>query len=63
MRRNKFGRIPELKQQNVTAGGVALLKDNDRFIYYLVSKNDTYKQPTYADLHSSLHAMKEHMVI
>lgn len=62
--RDTYGRIPELRSQNVKAGGVAVLTDADRrFIYYLVSKNDTYKQPTYPDLTESLRAMKTHMVI
>lgn len=60
--RDTFGQIQKLKDQNVKAGGVAILTDNSRFIYYLVSKNDTYKKPTYQDLFLSLHAMKNHMV-
>lgn len=60
--RDKFKQVDKLKEQGVTAGGVAVLKDDSRFIYYLISKNDTYKKPTYKDLFSSLHAMKDHMV-
>lgn len=58
-----FKQIDALKQQGAKAGGLAVLKDRSRFIYYLVSKNDTYKKPTYKDLSSSLRAMKSHMVI
>lgn len=62
--RDTYGRIPELRSQHVKAGGVAVLPDNERrFIYYLVSKTDTYTQPTYPDLTDSLRAMKDHMVI
>lgn len=60
--RDKFRQIDKLKEQGVKAGGVAILKDDERFIYYLISKNDTYKKPTYQDLFHSLHAMKNHMV-
>lgn len=60
--RDKFGRIDELKQQGKRAGGVAILKDDSRFIYYLISKNKTYSKPTYADLLLTLRAMKNHMV-
>lgn len=60
--RDKFGQIDKLKEQGVTAGGVAILKDDERFIYYLISKNNTYKKPTYQDLFLSLNAMKSHMV-
>lgn len=60
--RDVYGQIDKLKKQGVTAGGVAVLNDDSRFIYYLITKNDTYKKPTYKDLFSSLHAMKDHMV-
>lgn len=60
--RDKFRQIEKLKAQNVKAGGVAILQDESRFIYYLISKNDTYKKPTYQDLFLSLNAMKNHMV-
>lgn len=60
--RDKFGQVNKLKEQGIKAGGVAILKDDSRFIYYLISKNDTYKKPTYQDLFLSLHAMKNHMV-
>lgn len=60
--RDKFGQIAKLKEQGQKAGGLAVLEDQSRFIYYLISKNDTYKKPTYQDLFLSLHAMKKHMV-
>lgn len=60
--RDKFRQIDKLKAQGQKAGGLAVLTDGDRFIYYLISKNDTYKKPTYQDLFLSLHAMKNHMV-
>lgn len=43
-------------------GGVAILKDNDRYIYYMVTKELAYHKPTYQTLSSSLWAMKEHMM-
>lgn len=60
--RHKFGQINKLKEQRQKVGGVAVLKDNDRFIYYLVSKNLSYEKPTYRDLFLSLNGMKSHMV-
>lgn len=60
--RNKFGQIPKLKQQNVKPGGVAILQDKSRFIYYLVTKESSWGKPTYQTLHDSLQAMKTHMV-
>lgn len=60
--REKYGQIDELLNQGATAGGLAILKDGSRFIYYLVSKDKSYQKPTYQDLFLSLHAMKAHMV-
>lgn len=55
--------MQELKSQNVKVGGVAVIKhEQKRFVYYLVTKQDPYKKPTYDDLKSSLTAMKKHMV-
>lgn len=56
-----YGKVDELKSQNVKSGGVAVLKDDERFIYYLVTKPESYGSPTYADLRSSLGAMRSHM--
>ncbi|XP_011195577.2 ADP-ribose glycohydrolase OARD1 [Zeugodacus cucurbitae] len=60
--RNKFGQIPKLKQQNVKPGGVAILRDKSRFIYYLVTKQSSWGKPTYQTLNDSLLAMKTHML-
>lgn len=59
--RQTYGRIDELKGQKVKSGGVAVLSDSERFIYYLVTKPESYGSPTYGDLRSSLSAMKSHM--
>ncbi|CAD7004673.1 O-acetyl-ADP-ribose deacetylase 1 isoform X2 [Ceratitis capitata] len=60
--RNKFGQIPKLKQQNVKPGGVAVLQDRTRFIYYLVTKTSSWNKPTYQTLETSLRCMKTHML-
>lgn len=62
IRRDTYGRVNELKDQNVKTGGVAVLEDQDRFIYYMITKTSTYQKPTYANMYASLHAMKSHMV-
>ncbi|TDG44429.1 hypothetical protein AWZ03_009125 [Drosophila navojoa] len=59
--RNKFGKVAELQKQNVKPGGVAILKDNGRYIYYLITKLSSWGKPTYELLHSSLSAMQQHM--
>lgn len=60
--RTKFGSINELKGQGAQTGQMAVLKDRDRFIYYLVTKPYYYSKPTYQTLESSLKMMKDHMV-
>lgn len=59
--RKRFGKVDDLLNQNVKSGGVAILKDNDRYIYYLVTKEFTYNKPTYDSLTASLNAMKDHV--
>lgn len=62
LKRKLFHQENELLAQNVDVGGVAILEDENRFIYYLVTKPFSYETPTYADLASSLNEMKVHMV-
>lgn len=59
--RQTFGKVDELLAQKITSGGVAVLKDKNRFIYYLVTKPASYGSPTYDSLRSSLSQMKIHM--
>ncbi|ETN66590.1 hypothetical protein AND_001624 [Anopheles darlingi] len=56
-----FGKVDDLKAQKIGVGGVAVLRDPPRYVYYLVTKNSSYQKPTYADLRKSLEAMREHM--
>ncbi|XP_065355804.1 ADP-ribose glycohydrolase OARD1 [Calliphora vicina] len=56
-----YGQLDVLRSQDVQTGGVAVLKDNKRFIYYLVTKDQSWDKPTYDSLRSSLNAMREHM--
>ncbi|XP_017843331.1 ADP-ribose glycohydrolase OARD1 [Drosophila busckii] len=60
--RNKFGQVGVLQQQNVQPGGVGVIKHQQRFIYNLITKQSSWGKPTYALLHSSLLAMREHML-
>lgn len=61
--RQLFGQVDNLRKQNVGVGGVGVIQHSDkRYIYYLVTKKSSYQKPTYADLFSSLNAMKDHMV-
>ncbi|EDW73119.2 uncharacterized protein Dwil_GK17373 [Drosophila willistoni] len=56
-----FGKVEELRSQKVTSGGVAILKEDERYIYYLVTKAQSYGKPTYESLQASLEQMREHM--
>ncbi|XP_039486101.1 ADP-ribose glycohydrolase OARD1 [Drosophila santomea] len=60
--RNKFGQLLNLQRQNVQPGGVAILQDQQRYIYYLVTKKSSWGKPTYELLQSSLIAMRKHMI-
>ena len=57
----RFGRVNEIKEQCVKVGGVAILKDKERFIYNLVTKHKYYEKPTMTDLRNSLLEMRKHM--
>lgn len=59
----RFGQVDVLKTQNVEPGGVAVLKVNSRYIYYLVTKKSSYGKPSYRDFYLSLCALKNHMVM
>ncbi|XP_037718141.1 ADP-ribose glycohydrolase OARD1 [Drosophila subpulchrella] len=60
--RNKFGQLLNLQKQNVQPGGVAILQDQQRYVYYLVTKKSSWGKPTYELLQSSLIAMRQHMI-
>ncbi|CAH1250920.1 OARD1 [Branchiostoma lanceolatum] len=60
--KKKFGRVEELKRQGQKPGGVAVLKTEQRYVYYLVTKEKYWQKPTYRSLESSLKAMKAHCV-
>ena len=60
--REKFGRIDELKASGAKVGEVAVLKENNRFIYNLVTKEVYSGKPSYDTLRRSLERMKDHAV-
>ncbi|KAH8415603.1 hypothetical protein KR222_006045, partial [Zaprionus bogoriensis] len=57
-----YGQVDELRAQQACSGQVAVLKDDERFIYYLVTKPQSWGKPTYESLQSSLEGMREHML-
>ncbi|XP_017096039.2 ADP-ribose glycohydrolase OARD1 [Drosophila bipectinata] len=56
-----YGKVDELRAQNAGSGEVAVLKDDQRYIYYLVTKPQSWGKPTYESLQASLEQMREHM--
>lgn len=60
--RKQFGRVQELHEQRVKVPGLAVLEDDGRFIYYLVTKERSNGKPTYESLQGSLDLMLEHAV-
>ena len=61
--KEKFGRIDELKEQEIGVGGVAILKIGPgRFIYNLVTKEKYSDKPTYRSIRESLKEMRTHRI-
>ena len=58
--REKFDIMNTLKAKKTPVGGVVVLKEKDRYIYNLVTKENYYQKPTYTALAMSLEAMKLH---
>jgi O-acetyl-ADP-ribose deacetylase (regulator of RNase III) len=61
--RSNFGNVDKLKAQNIGVGGVAILPrpEENRFIYYLITKPRYSDKPTYDTLRASLKSMIAHM--
>jgi O-acetyl-ADP-ribose deacetylase (regulator of RNase III) len=60
--KERFKRVDELKRQNAKPGEMCSLyiPDEDRYIYYLVTKEKYYNKPTYTTLEGSLTEMRDH---
>ena len=57
--RDRFDCVEELKQQDKQIGEVAWLKHEDKFIFYLITKERYYGKPTYKSLTASLHYLRD----
>lgn len=57
--KKKFNNVAQLKSQNKNVGEVAILKDNKRFIFYLITKEHYYGKPTYESLWRCLKELRE----
>ncbi len=52
--KQKFGKVDELLKQNIEIGDFAFLKKDDKYIFYLVTKERYYNKPKLKDIESSL---------
>jgi len=60
--KKQFGGVDELRAQQLGIGDVGVLVRGERYVYYLITKQYYYEKPIYADLETSLVAMREHAV-
>ncbi|CAG8473670.1 3156_t:CDS:1 [Ambispora leptoticha] len=54
----KYGGVQELKAQRKNVGEVAYLKRDDRYIFYLITKEIVYDCPEKGDFICSLHCLR-----
>ena len=60
--REKFGRVSYLVSQGAQVGEMAVIEDEGRYVYYLVTKDRYWNKPTYETLRGSMEAMKVHCI-
>ena len=57
-----FGQVDDLSKSHISAGNVAALEHNNRFIYFLVTKSILVGRSTYEHVEAALICLREHMV-
>lgn len=57
-----FGQYDELSRQHICSGNVAVLEDNSRFVYLLLTKDNMYHKADYNNLEAALICLRHHMV-
>lgn len=60
--RSIFERVGELMDQRPNVGNVAYLQQNDRFIYYLISKELSNGKPTYKSITAAITKLRDFIV-
>merc|ERR1712129_363910 len=61
--KQQFGGVNVLKKQRAQIGRCAILMRQNRFIYYLVTKEKYFHKPTYNTLTAAIQSMANHAVI
>jgi O-acetyl-ADP-ribose deacetylase (regulator of RNase III) len=56
--RDKFGRVDEIRGQNIGVGGVAILNLGQRSVYNLITKERYFDKPNHDSLGRALRAMR-----
>ncbi|XP_001947976.2 uncharacterized protein LOC100164186 isoform X1 [Acyrthosiphon pisum] len=60
--KRNFGRVGELMDQRPNVGSVAFLQHNDRFIYYLVTKEFSNGKPSYNSITAAITKLRDFIV-
>nr|XP_023014400.1 uncharacterized protein LOC111504128 isoform X2 [Leptinotarsa decemlineata] len=60
--KREFKELDDLLSQRQRQGGLAVLKSENRYIYYLVTKRLSTGKPTYETFWSSLKKMRDHII-
>ncbi|XP_066559170.1 ADP-ribose glycohydrolase OARD1 [Amia ocellicauda] len=58
--RKTFGGVEDLQKQGKKPGECAVLQRDQRFVYYLITKEKASQKPTYDSVRQSLEAMRGH---
>jgi O-acetyl-ADP-ribose deacetylase (regulator of RNase III) len=57
--KDKFGSVNELRLQKKKVGEVAYIKNDNRYIFYLITKEKYFQKPDYSDLYLSLTNLRD----
>lgn len=60
--RNRFKHEERIKSQNPQVHEIVAIKENDKFIYYLVTKRNFWDKPSYDDLFKVVVLLREHLI-
>lgn len=61
--RTIFGRVGELMDQRPHIGDVAYLPQNNRFIYYLITKNLSVDKPDYNSITTAIKKLRDFVLV
>lgn len=59
--RDTFGNVEALLDTKEKSGGIAILKESNRFLYYLITKRRSRDKPSYKDFWCSMKRLRDHI--